>query len=217
MRSRPSVNGVLKNSRRSKSSRSRDENAGLSIAVDPVVVARREDRRRLERLEVGERLELSGTSQRGVLALLAGSRAAFSGGDGAGLDDYLAQVAPATARRIEERFARVIAAVEAIERPLESRSKGQAAAVERAQVECRALEILLKTEVASALGVTLTFKATTATEGSRGSRGAATSARRRFCRQLDRTHSPPRVSPRRTRARRLPSRWSGRSGRRRRG
>jgi predicted lipoprotein len=103
---------------------------------------------------------LSGTSQRGVLALVDGSRAAFIGGDGLGLDDYLAQVAPATARRVAEQFTRATAAIQAIDRPLEIAIGGQTAAVERAQAECRALEILLKTEVAAALGVTLTFKAT---------------------------------------------------------
>jgi predicted lipoprotein len=103
---------------------------------------------------------LSGTSQRGVLALVDGSRAAFTGGEGPGLDDYLAQVAPAIARRVADQFARATAAIQAIDRPLEIAIGGQAGAVERAQAECRALEILLKTEVAAALGVTLTFKAT---------------------------------------------------------
>jgi predicted lipoprotein len=53
-----------------------------------------------------------------------------------------------------------IAAVQAIDGPLEVAIGRQAGAVDRAHAECRALEILLKTEVASVLGVTLTFKAT---------------------------------------------------------
>jgi predicted lipoprotein len=103
---------------------------------------------------------LSGTSQRGVLALLTGTRAAFSGGDGVGLDDYLARIGPATARRVDDQFQKAIASVQAIDGPLERAIGHQAAVVERAHTECRALEILLKTEVASLLGVTLTFKAT---------------------------------------------------------
>jgi predicted lipoprotein len=103
---------------------------------------------------------LSGTSQSGVLALLVGARAVFSGGQGVGLDDYLARIGPATARRIDDRFQSAIAAVRAIDGPLEVAIGRQAGAVDRAHAECRALEILLKTEVASVLGVTLTFKAT---------------------------------------------------------
>lgn len=103
---------------------------------------------------------LSATSQRGLLALLTGTRAAFAGGDGVGLDDYLAGIGPATARRVDDQFRKAIAAVEAIDGPLERAMGQQSSVVERAHAECRTLEILLKTEVASLLGVTLTFKAT---------------------------------------------------------
>ncbi len=103
---------------------------------------------------------LSATSQRGLVALLTGTRAAFSGGDGVGLDDYLAGIGPAAARRIDDQFRKAINAVEAIDGPLERAMEHQASVVEHAHAECRALEILLKTEVASLLGVTLTFKAT---------------------------------------------------------
>ena len=81
-------------------------------------------------------------------------------GEGVGLDDYLSRIGPATARRIDGRFRSAIAAVEAIDGPLEVAIGRQAGAVDRAHAECRALEILLKTGVASVLGVTLTFKAT---------------------------------------------------------
>lgn len=101
---------------------------------------------------------LSGTSQQGVAALLAGANAAFRGGDGAGLDDYLAQLKSPAARRIEAQFQKTIAAVTSIDSPLEQAIATKASVVRQARDECRALEILMKTEVASTLGVTLTFK-----------------------------------------------------------
>jgi predicted lipoprotein len=103
---------------------------------------------------------LSGTSQQGILALLVGARAAFSGGDGPGLDDYLRQLNAATARRVEAQFQKAIAAVQAIGGPVELAVAANPDQVRRAHDECRALEIMLKTEVVSSLGVTLTFKAT---------------------------------------------------------
>jgi predicted lipoprotein len=103
---------------------------------------------------------LSGTSQQGVAALLAGASAAFKGGEGAGLDDYLAQLKSPAARRVDAQFQKTIAAVTVIDSPLEQAITTRAAAVRLARDECRALEILIKTEVASTLGVTLTFKST---------------------------------------------------------
>ena len=103
---------------------------------------------------------LSGTSQQGLLALLIGAQAAFAGGSGAGLDDYLRQLKSPTARRVDAQFQKTIAAVRAIDRPLEQAIVTRQQAVTQAQDECRALEIMLKTEVVSTLGVTLTFKST---------------------------------------------------------
>jgi len=118
-----------------------------------------------KRLEQHARSELveggpSGTSQAGVLALLAGARAVFAGADGVGIDDYLQQLRPPVARRIDAQFQRAIDAVKAIAGPLEDSADGVERAVRRAHDECRALEIMMKTEVASTLGVTLTFKST---------------------------------------------------------
>jgi uncharacterized protein len=103
---------------------------------------------------------LSGTSQEGLLALLLGARAMYSGGDGMGLDDYLRQLKSPTARRVDVQFQKAIEAVQAIDGPLEQATGAREQAVNQAHEECRALEILLKVEVASALGVTLTFKST---------------------------------------------------------
>lgn len=103
---------------------------------------------------------LSGTSQQAVLALLRGAQEMFSGGQGAGLDDYLKQLKSQTARRVDAQFQKAIDAVQAIDGPLEAMASTRAQAIQRAHDECRALEILLKVEVASTLGVTLTFKST---------------------------------------------------------
>ncbi len=103
---------------------------------------------------------LSGTSQQGILASLVGAKATFSGGDGAGLDDYLRQLNAPAARRIEAQFQKAIAAVKAIDGPVERVVVANPQIVVRAHDECRALEIMMKTEVVSTLGVTLTFKST---------------------------------------------------------
>ena len=103
---------------------------------------------------------LSGTSQEGVLALLQGAAAVFSGGDGAGVDDYLRQLNAPAARRVEAQFKKAVTAVQEIGDPLERAVTTRERTIARAQEECRALEILLKVEVASTLGVTLTFKST---------------------------------------------------------
>jgi predicted lipoprotein len=103
---------------------------------------------------------LSGTSQEGLLALLQGAQAVFAGGDGPGMDDYLRQLNAAAARRVEAQFKKAVTAVQEIGGPLEQAVATREQAIVRAQGECRALEILLKVEVASTLGVTLTFKST---------------------------------------------------------
>jgi predicted lipoprotein len=103
---------------------------------------------------------LSGTSQQGLLALLIGARSMFSGGDGMGVDDYLRTLKSSTARRVDAQFQKAIDAVQAIDGPLEQAIGTRERAVKQAHEECRALEVLLKVEVASTLGVTLTFKST---------------------------------------------------------
>jgi uncharacterized protein len=101
---------------------------------------------------------LSNTSHPGLLALLTGAQSMFSGAGAIGLDDYLRHLRPATARRVELQFQKAVDSVRAIDAPLEQAAATKAAALQQAQDDCRALEILLKTEVASTLGVTLTFK-----------------------------------------------------------
>jgi predicted lipoprotein len=110
----------------------------------------------------GELLEggLSGMSQQGLLALLTGARSLFSGADGLGIDDYLRQLKSPAAGRVDLQFQKAITAVRALGGPLEQAIATRQDAVRRAHEECRALQIMLKTEVASTLGVTITFKST---------------------------------------------------------
>ena len=92
-------------------------------------------------------------------AMLVGAKAVFSGASGAGIDDYLGQLNAGTARRLDAQFQKAIDAVRALAVPLDQAIAARPQAVVDAHEQCRALEILLKVEGASALGVTLTFKA----------------------------------------------------------
>ena len=103
----------------------------LLLAVDK----RTEQHARSELVEGGP----SGTSQVGVLALLVSARAVFSGADGVGIDDYLRQLKPPAARRIDAQFQKAIDAVQAIAGPLESGTEAVERAVRRAHDECQAL------------------------------------------------------------------------------
>jgi predicted lipoprotein len=118
--------------------------------------------RHTERQFRGELLEggLSGTSQQGLLALLIGAKSLFSGANGSGIDDYLRQLRSPAAGRVDLQFQRAIDAVRSLDGPLEQAIATREQAFKKAHEECRALQIMLKTEVASTLGVTITFKST---------------------------------------------------------
>jgi predicted lipoprotein len=100
---------------------------------------------------------VSAASQQALLSLLVGAEERFNGGDQAGLDDYLRTVNAPTADRVNTQFRKTIAAVKAIGVPLDQATPATQALIAQAHEESRALEILLKTDAASALGVTLTF------------------------------------------------------------
>ena len=59
---------------------------------------------------------------------------------------------------MDAQFQKTVDAIRAIDSPLERAVTTNPQLISRAWDACRALEILLKTEVASTLGVTLTFK-----------------------------------------------------------
>ncbi len=99
----------------------------------------------------------SGSSLPGVLTYLEGAQALYRGTKESGLEHYLAGVNPSLKTRLREQFEAAIAATRAIGAPLEQAVVDNPAAVQDAYEKTRALEILFKVDLASALGVTLTF------------------------------------------------------------
>jgi predicted lipoprotein len=99
----------------------------------------------------------SGSSLEGLLAYVEGAQKFFSGNGGLGLKDAVRQVNPALEKRIAEQFEASLGAIRAINAPLEQAAVNNRAAIENAYEKNRALEILLKVDMVSALGVTLSF------------------------------------------------------------
>jgi predicted lipoprotein len=99
----------------------------------------------------------SGSSLEGLLAGLEGAQKLFTGGGGLGLKDAVRQVNPALEKRVAEQFETAIAATRAIGAPLEEAVVKNRASIEVAYEKTRVLEVLVKVDVVSALGVTLTF------------------------------------------------------------
>ncbi len=99
----------------------------------------------------------SGSSLQGLLATLEGFEKIYRGGDGFGLDDAISRVNPSLQKRLGEQFASAFAAMRALGGPLEQAVVDKRILLEKAYEQVRALEILFKVDVVSALGVTLTF------------------------------------------------------------
>ena len=105
----------------------------------------------LDRIE-GSR---SGTTQQSLSALLRGAQKLFGGAEG--LEAYVKHLNAPLAERLKGHFESAIAASELIGAPLEQVVPESPASVQKAQEQTRALEVLCKTDLASVLGVTLTF------------------------------------------------------------
>jgi predicted lipoprotein len=99
----------------------------------------------------------SGSSLEGLLASVEGAQKFFSGNGGLGLKDAVRQVNPELEKRLAQQFEASISAIRAVNAPLEQAAVNNRAAIENAYEKTRALEILLKVDMVSALGVTLTF------------------------------------------------------------
>lgn len=102
----------------------------------------------------------AGISQRSILEVLRGAHRLCMGQSGFGLVDQLRQIRSPVAGRVEAQFQAALKAMAAIDAPLEKALPARRAVVSQAYEECKQLEILLKVEMASALGVTLTFNST---------------------------------------------------------
>ena len=104
----------------------------------------------------------SGASLPRIIATLRGQRAAFTGGDGLGLDDYLDFLGARgdnglLSKAITAQFDAAVAALEAIDGPLETAIIDDAAGVEAAYQEVFNLLVLLKADMVNQIGLTLTF------------------------------------------------------------
>ncbi len=102
----------------------------------------------------------SGSSHEIVANQFLTSQELYEGGSGGGIADLTRAAAPAIAERVAERFKVARKAVLALDAPLERLVKTKRAAVEGASAATKALEITMKTELTSALGLTLTFQST---------------------------------------------------------
>ena len=100
----------------------------------------------------------SGTSHEIVAEQFLTSQHLYEGGSGGGVADLSRAAAPAVAERVAERFKVARKAMLALDAPLERLVKTKRAAVEHAAAATKAVEITMKTELTSALGLTLTFQ-----------------------------------------------------------
>ena len=99
----------------------------------------------------------SGSSLSGVIASLEGVEKFYRGVHGPGLAALVQPLNPALGQRIADQFAAALAATRAIGEPLEQAVVDKREALQKAVDQVHALEILLKVDLASALGVTITF------------------------------------------------------------
>jgi predicted lipoprotein len=100
----------------------------------------------------------SGTSGELVLAQLEGNERLYRGGPSGGLADLAEAAAPGVGKRVADEYAAALGAVRALAGPLESVVASKRPALVAAAAATKTLERGLKSEVASALGVTTTFQ-----------------------------------------------------------
>lgn len=119
----------------------------FDLALPPPVV------RQLYRMEGGA----SGASLANVVAYLEGAESIYKGASGPGLAQILKQVNAPMADRIQQQFDAAVDATKQIAEPLEQAVVDKRAAINDAVDKTHALELLIKVDLASALGVTITF------------------------------------------------------------
>jgi hypothetical protein len=99
----------------------------------------------------------SESSLQSVVVALEGIDRFYRGENGLGLHDSVSRMNPALAKRVQDKLTATIAATRAIGEPLERAAVDQRAAIQNAVDQAHELEILFKVDLASALGVTITF------------------------------------------------------------
>jgi predicted lipoprotein len=100
----------------------------------------------------------SGLSHELALAQLVGNERLYRGGTSGGLALLTRATAPAIEERVSERYAAALEAVRALPGPLERIVATDRAKLGAAAAATKALERALKIDLASALGVTITFQ-----------------------------------------------------------
>jgi uncharacterized protein len=116
---------------------------------------------KVKRLEAGD-VEgwASRISHQLALSSLIGTERLYAGGQSGGLAVIVENAAPEVHRRLRARFDDAIAQLRGLGAPLEAVVRTDPRKLEAAIASVKALEIGLKAELASALGVTLTFTST---------------------------------------------------------
>jgi predicted lipoprotein len=99
----------------------------------------------------------SGSSRELALAPILASQQLYLGGPSGGVSALVRHASPEQDEHLRAAFALSVARIEALGAPLEQVVSQRRAALEDAAAVTRALEVLVKTELANALGVTLTF------------------------------------------------------------
>jgi predicted lipoprotein len=102
----------------------------------------------------------SGTSTEILATLLQGTEALYVGAGARSLAELVKPVAPAMEPRIRAAFSDARRALQELAEPVEVAVLDRHPAVERAAQAAKSLEVRLKVDLASALGVTLTFTST---------------------------------------------------------
>jgi len=100
----------------------------------------------------------SGLSHELALAQLTGNEGLYRGGKSGGLAGLARATAPAIEARVSQRYAEALAALRALSAPLERVVKTDRSKLAAAAAATKALELALKVDLASALGVTITFQ-----------------------------------------------------------
>jgi predicted lipoprotein len=100
----------------------------------------------------------SGTSHRIALAQLTGNERLYRGGKSGGLAALTRAVAPAIDESLSRRYAEALRTVRELAEPLERVVTTNPARLAAAAAATKALELAIKVDLASALGITITFQ-----------------------------------------------------------
>lgn len=104
----------------------------------------------------------SGISHRLAAAVLEGSAQLYAGEQGQGLGALVAASAPPAHERIRSAFLAAVATIQSFKEPLETIALADRSRIDALLSECKTLEVALRSDLASALGVTLTFSSSDA-------------------------------------------------------